>query len=79
MNQITRRIASRKAQAGDIELLETVAKQIQNKCLCALGEFSTMAVVSSLEKFREDFDCIAEQPEAAEGALPMDKEQTLHG
>ncbi len=79
MNQITRRIAAGQALPGDVELLGTVARQIQNKCLCALGEFSTMAVVSSLEKFHEDFERIEAQPEAGAGALPIEQEQTLHG
>ncbi len=82
MNQITRRIAAGEALPGDAELLGAVARQIQNKCLCALGEFSTMAVVSSLEKFREDFDLITAHPAArgaSQEATPMDKEQTLHG
>ena len=39
----------------DVQLLNTVARQIQNKCLCALGEFSIMAVMSAIEKFPEDF------------------------
>ncbi len=80
MNQITRRIAAGKALPGDAELLGTVARQIQNKCLCALGEFSTMAVVSSLEKFRADYDHItAHPPEEGTAAPAMDKEQKLHG
>jgi len=37
-------------------LLLNVAKQMQGKCLCALGEFSTMAVVTGIERFRNDFD-----------------------
>jgi NADH-quinone oxidoreductase subunit F len=37
-------------------LLLNVAKQMQGKCLCALGEFSTMAVVTGIERFRKDFD-----------------------
>ena len=32
-----------------------VAKQMQGKCLCALGEFSTMAVVTGIERFPQDF------------------------
>jgi NADH-quinone oxidoreductase subunit F len=60
MNQITRRIAAGKATQGDVELLDVVARQIQNKCLCALGEFATMAVVSGIEKFREDFEPVSE-------------------
>ncbi|MEJ2511345.1 MAG: NADH-ubiquinone oxidoreductase-F iron-sulfur binding region domain-containing protein [Anaerolineales bacterium] len=38
-----------------MNLLKDVATNMQGKCLCALGEFSTMAVVSSIERFSEDF------------------------
>jgi NADH:ubiquinone oxidoreductase subunit F (NADH-binding) len=33
-----------------------VAHQIQNKCLCALGEFSIQAVMTSIERFPQDFN-----------------------
>lgn len=56
MSYITRRITSGKAELEDITLLDTVARQMQGKCLCALGEFSTMAVASGIEKFRSDFE-----------------------
>jgi len=56
MSHLTRRIATGKADADDINLLDTVAKQMQGKCLCALGEFSTMAVTSGVQKFRSDFE-----------------------
>jgi NADH-quinone oxidoreductase subunit F len=56
MNQITRRISANQAADGDVELLGAVAGQIQNKCLCALGEFSIMAVLSGIKQFRQDFD-----------------------
>jgi NADH-quinone oxidoreductase subunit F len=39
----------------DVELLLNVAKQMQGKCLCALGEFATMAVVTGIERFPADF------------------------
>ena len=39
----------------DVNLLLTVAKQMQGKCLCALGEFATMAVVTGIERFPADF------------------------
>lgn len=55
MAHILDRIEDGGANAKDVDLLFTVARQMQNKCLCALGEFSTMPVVSSLEKFRSDF------------------------
>jgi NADH-quinone oxidoreductase subunit F len=40
---------------ANTELLHTVAKQMQNKCLCPLGEFSTMAVTTAIERFPQDF------------------------
>lgn len=55
MSTITERIREGHAKPGDVDLLLNVAKQMQGKCLCALGEFSTMAVVSGIERFPEDF------------------------
>lgn len=55
MSHITERIVTRQGAPQDVALLADVARQIQGKCLCALGEFSTMAVVSGIEKFRSDF------------------------
>lgn len=56
MSHITDRIVHGKASSEDIDLLNNVARQMQGKCLCALGEFATMAVVSGIEKFRADFE-----------------------
>ncbi|NTV35997.1 MAG: NADH-quinone oxidoreductase subunit NuoF [Anaerolineaceae bacterium] len=59
MAHITDRIVHGKASPEDVDLLMNVAKQMQNKCFCALGEFSTMAVVSSIQQFRADYDSLA--------------------
>lgn len=56
MLNVSNRIRQGRGSAQDVDLLYDVAKQIQGKCLCALGEFSTMAVVTSIERFRTDFD-----------------------
>jgi NADH-quinone oxidoreductase subunit F len=56
MSNITERIHAGHGTKADVDLLLNVAKQIQGKCLCALGEFSTMAVVTSIERYRSDFD-----------------------
>ncbi len=56
MVHIIDRIMTGKATKNDIDLLDNVAKQIQNKCLCPLGEFSISAVLSGVQLFREDFD-----------------------
>ena len=51
---------TKEIQAGDkseekIQLLYDVASNIQGKCLCALGEFSIMGVLTSIDRFPEDF------------------------
>ncbi len=43
------------ASRENVELLHAVAKQMQNKCLCPLGEFSTMAVTTAIERFPQEF------------------------
>jgi NADH-quinone oxidoreductase subunit F len=56
MSHMTERIHNGQGKTEDVDLLLNVAKQMQGKCLCALGEFSTMAVVTGIERFRKDFD-----------------------
>ncbi len=56
MKHITSRIAGGKGSPEDLQLLQDVATQIKGKCLCALGDFSTEAVLSGLERFRGDFE-----------------------
>jgi len=55
MKHLTGRIHSGTGSKDDVDLLLNVAKQMQGKCLCALGEFSTMAVVTGIERFPQDF------------------------
>ena len=55
MSHLTERIANGNASNDDIDLLYDVANQIKGKCFCALGEFSTEAVLSGIERFRDDF------------------------
>lgn len=55
MTHILERIVEGKAVEADLELLQSVASQMQGKCLCALGEFSILPVLSSLQKFRADY------------------------
>jgi len=55
MQHLSERIHNGEGGPKDVELLHSVAKQMQNKCLCALGEFATMAVVTGIERFPQDF------------------------
>jgi NADH-quinone oxidoreductase subunit F len=56
MHAILKRIMSGEAKPEDITLLDSVAKGMEGKCLCALGEFAFMAVVSGISHFRDDFE-----------------------
>jgi NADH-quinone oxidoreductase subunit F len=56
MLHLIERIEHGEKTKENVELLYTVAKQMQNKCLCPLGEFATMAVVSGIERFQGDFE-----------------------
>lgn len=55
MQHIIERIEHRQDVEANTKLLYSVAKQMQNKCLCPLGEFSTMAVTTAIERFPQDF------------------------
>jgi len=55
MVHLTDRINAGEASWEDVELLQSVASQIKDKCFCALGEFSIEAVLSGIERFPEDF------------------------
>ncbi len=56
MYHLTERLQNGDAVEADIDLLDSVARGIQGKCLCALGEFALMPVVSGIERFRIDFE-----------------------
>ena len=65
MLHIVERIHAGHGTNADLLLLKNVANQVNGKCLCALGDFSTMAVTSALERFPEDFAAIC--PDASAG------------
>ncbi len=55
MMHLIERIGRGEEVQASTELLHDVARQMQNKCLCPLGEFSTMAVTTAIERFPADF------------------------
>ncbi|NTV38232.1 MAG: NADH-quinone oxidoreductase subunit NuoF [Anaerolineales bacterium] len=55
MLHLVERISHGEDVQANTELLHSVARQMQNKCLCPLGEFSTMAVTTAIERFPADF------------------------
>jgi len=65
MLNILERVNRGDANRADVDLLENVAGQIFGKCLCPLGDFAATPVLSSLKKFRADFDAHAKDGKAA--------------
>jgi NADH-quinone oxidoreductase subunit F len=55
MKNITNRMQNGQNSKADVDLLLNVAKQMQGKCLCALGDFATTAVTTGIERFPQDF------------------------
>ncbi len=76
MANIVERLEGDHPTQADVDLLLSVAKQMQNKNLCPLGEFSTMAVVTGIERFPQDFQKLAQ---ANIERLPEDLKQVASG
>jgi NADH-quinone oxidoreductase subunit F len=55
LEKVYHRIWEGQARAEDIKLLESIARQMQGECLCALGEFATSPVLSTIRHFPEDY------------------------
>lgn len=55
LKQIFHRIWAGHGTEADVKLLEAVANQMTGKCLCALGEFATSPVLSTIRHFPEDY------------------------
>lgn len=55
-------IVAKKATDTDVKILEDVAVQMQGKSLCALGDFATSPILSSLKLFRSEYEAYVEPP-----------------
>ncbi len=61
MDHIIHRIRHEGGGWEQVALLDNVARNIQGKCLCALGEFSVQAVITGIERFKPDFEAVAQK------------------
>ena len=55
MERVLHRIYEGHGTEADIKLLESVANNMTGKCLCALGEFATSPVLSSIRHFLPEY------------------------
>ena len=55
LERIYQRILNGNGSESDVKLLESVSKQMQGETLCALGEFATSPVLSTIKHFPEEY------------------------
>lgn len=55
LEQVMRDVLEGRGTEKDIDLLEDVASNMQGKCLCALGEFATSPILSTIRHFPEEY------------------------
>ena len=55
LDKIYQRLLSGKGRESDVKLLESVATQMMGETLCALGEFATSPVLSTIKHFPEEY------------------------
>ena len=54
LEKIYKRLLAGNGTENDVKVLESVASQMQGECLCALGEFATSPVLSTIKHFPEE-------------------------
>lgn len=55
LESVLKRIWHGRGRDADVELLENIANQMLGKCLCALGDFATSPVLSTIKYFPEEY------------------------
>ncbi|MEC9283566.1 MAG: NADH-quinone oxidoreductase subunit NuoF [Bdellovibrionota bacterium] len=56
INKIANKIVKGEGRVQDIDLLETVAKNMMGKTICALSDAAAMPTISFVQKFRDEFE-----------------------
>lgn len=71
LKNILKRIQKGQGTTADIALLESVANNIKGKTLCALGEFATSPVSSTLRHFMPEYKAKVDQAMQDAGAVGL--------
>jgi NADH-quinone oxidoreductase subunit F len=72
VTQILQKIEDGRAGQADLDLLLSVCDRILGKCLCPLGDSDAIAVLSYVDRFRDEY-----QAHITLGACPFDGESSL--
>jgi NADH-quinone oxidoreductase subunit F len=75
LEQVLHRVYDGHGTEQDLKTLESVAKQMVGRCLCALGEFAVSPVLSTIRHFPEEYEAkikaaMAKKEEQVETAVP---------
>jgi len=71
--KILRRFEQSMAREGDIDLLYDVAKNIEGRTICALGEAAAWPVYFTIERFRDEFE------KRVKPGLKLESPERVHG
>ena len=74
VTQILQKIEDGREAQADLDLLLSVCDRIMGKCLCPLGDSDAIAVLSYVDKFRDEY-----QAHIDLGRCPFDGESSLDG
>lgn len=55
LDKVLDRIMAGQARLSDIELIDSIAKNMQGVTLCALGDFAANPIIYTIKNFRDDF------------------------
>ena len=72
VTQILQKIEDGRAGQADLDLLFSVCDRILGKCLCPLGDSDAIAVLSYVDRFRDEY-----QAHITQGGCPFDGESSL--
>jgi NADH-quinone oxidoreductase subunit F len=74
LTKILQKIEDGRAGQPDLDLLLSVCDRILGKCLCPLGDSDAIAVLSYVDRFRDEY-----QAHVDLGRCPFDGESSLEG
>ena len=84
MEKVLKRLYQREATKSDLDMLVSVAGNIEGNTICALGDAAAWPVQGFLKKFRDEFEkyCVPERSFAAPNAVHSKRrtrEQMMEG
>lgn len=72
LDSVYDRLLGGRGREADVKLLESIAGQMVGKCLCALGDFATSPVLSSIRHFPEEYYAKVSGEETADSQAPLE-------